>query len=90
MANKVEIEESDLKRLLLMVKLSKDRGYINVASKDLTVYNMWRVSEKMVGKITRKLGYSFVENKGRVFLKSATEESVKEEKVHRCRKRKTK
>ena len=64
---KIEVDENDLKKVILMLKLSKQ--YVQIPNNKLTLYNMWRVSGKLADKLMRKSGLSMVTVKGRTFLK---------------------
>lgn len=93
---KVEVNEDDLKKVILMLKLS--RTYLNLPPKNLFLVNLWRIAPKLADKLMRKSGLVLVQGKGRVVLKPAGEtsenvEPVQEtdtvsgtEKTHRCRK----
>lgn len=104
---KIEVNEDDLKKVILMLKLSKP--YLQIPNDNLALYNMWRVSGKLADKFMRKAELVMVTNKGRTTLKPVgevssevadktesseekTAEVVKpsEDKVPRCRKRKSK
>lgn len=85
---KYEINEDDLKKVILILKLSKP--YLNIPPKDLKVANLWRVSGKLADKLMKKANFVLVKNRGKVTLKSAEdsmgssvastkEESIKEE-----------
>ena len=39
---KIEVNEDDLKKVILMLKLSKQ--YLQIPNDNLALYNMWRVS----------------------------------------------
>lgn len=94
---KIEVNEDDLKKVILILKLS--HNYVQIPNGNLHLYNLWRVSNKLADKLIRKAGLVMVTNKGRTTLKpigeTEHEKSHKEvssetptEKVPRCRKRK--
>lgn len=64
---KVEVNEDDLKKVILMLKLSKQ--YLQIPNDNLALYNMWRVSGKLADKLMRKAELAMVTNKGRITLK---------------------
>lgn len=64
---KVEVNEDDLKKVILMLKLSKQ--YLQIPNDNLALYNMWRVSGKLVDKLMRKAELAMVTIKGRTILK---------------------
>lgn len=64
---KIEINEDDLKKVILMLKLSKQ--YVQVPNNNLALYNMWRVSGKLADKLMRKAELAMVTIKGRTILK---------------------
>lgn len=94
MTKKIEVNEADLKQVILIMKMSKQ--YVNIPTENLRLQNLWRVSGKLADKLMRKAGLTLVNNNGKVSLKSLTEfaettsEEDKEEKqkTYRCRKRK--
>lgn len=94
MTKKIEVNEADLKQVILIMKMSKQ--YVNIPTENLRLQNLWRVSGKLADKLMRKAGLTLVNNNGKVSLKSLTEfaettsEEYKEEKqkTYRCRKRK--
>ena len=94
MIKKIEVNEADLKQVILIMKMSKQ--YVNIPTENLRLQNLWRVSGKLADKLMRKAGLTLVNNNGKVSLKSLTEfaettsEEDKEEKqkTYRCRKRK--
>lgn len=102
---KIEINEDDLKKVILILKLSKE--YVQIPTSNLALINLWRVSGKLSDKLMRKAGLVLTQNKGRFVLKpiedgvpeneAPKEETPQEttevenaEKIHRCRKRKPK
>lgn len=97
MGRKIEVDEDDLKKIILLLKLSKQ--YVQSPHENLTLCNLWRVSGKLANKLMKKAKLVMVTNKGRTTLKSIGEvksEEVSEasldkhaEKVPRCRKRKS-
>lgn len=64
---KIEVNEDDLKKIILMLKLSKQ--YLQIPNDNLALYNMWRVSGKLADKLMRKAELVMVTNKGRTTLK---------------------
>ena len=64
---KIEVNEDDLKKVILMLKLSKQ--YLQIPNDNLALYNMWRVSGKLADKLMRKAELVMVANKGRITLK---------------------
>lgn len=64
---KIEINEDDLKKVILILKLSKQ--YLQIPNDNLALYNMWRVSGKLADKLMRKAELVMVTNKGRTTLK---------------------
>lgn len=71
MTKKIEVNEDDFKKIMLMLKYSKE--FVKLDPTDLFLGNLWRVAPKLVDKIVKKSGYSFVENKGRKTLKHTSE-----------------
>lgn len=65
---KVEVNEDDLKKIILMLKLSKP--HLRIPSDNLALRNMWRVADKLADKLLRKAGFVLTTNKGRLVLKS--------------------
>lgn len=88
---KIEINEDELRKVILILKLSK--AFVRVPSDNLTLLNLWRVSEKLADKLMKKAGLFMTTNKGRTTFK-LIEESTPNERVEklgrtpRCRKRK--
>lgn len=79
---KVEVNEDDLKKAILILKCSKQ--YVQLPPADLFLGNLWRVAEKLGDKLMRKADLVIVEGKGHPTLKhpdeiKVTEESTKEE-----------
>ena len=68
---KIEVNEDDLKKVILMLKLSKQ--YVQIPHDNLGLYNMWRVSGKLADKLMRKAELTMVTVKGRTFLKPVGE-----------------
>lgn len=64
---KIEVNEDDLKKVILMLKLSKQ--YLQIPYDKLVLCNMWRVSGKLADKLMRKAELVMVANKGRITLK---------------------
>lgn len=64
---KIEVNEDDLKKVILILKLSKQ--YLQIPNDNLVLYNMWRVSGKLADKLMRKAELVMVTNKGRTTLK---------------------
>ena len=64
---KIEVNEDDLKKVILMLKLSKQ--YVQIPNGNLALFNMWRVSGKLADKLMRKAELTMVTVKGRIFLK---------------------
>lgn len=91
---KIEVPEDDLKKVILILKLS--RPYLNIPPKNLALINWWRVSDKLANKLMKKAGLIMVTNKGRTTLKQTaldvSENSTAEppSKIPRCRKSKLK
>lgn len=71
MAKKVEVNEDDFKKIMLMLKYSKE--FVKLDPSDLFLGNLWRVAPKLADKLVKKAGYVFVENKGRKTLKLESE-----------------
>lgn len=71
MVKKVEINEDDLKKVILMLKLSKP--YLKLPPQDLRLFNLWRVAPKLADKLMQKADLSLVCNRGRFTLKSKSE-----------------
>ena len=102
MAKKIEVNEADLKQIILIMKMSKP--YVSIPTGNLRLENLWRVSGKLADKLMRKADLTLVINNGKFSLKPISEEinsedAPKEEKpseipadetkkIHRCRKRK--
>lgn len=79
-SRKIEIDENDLKKVILLLTLSSK--YVQIPQDNLTMRNMWRISEKLVGKLLKKAGLILLTNKGRTIFKSIEEvnsEVVKED-----------
>lgn len=76
---KIEVNEDDLKKVILMLKLSKP--HLQLPSDDLGLCNLWRVSGKLADKLMRKAELVMVTSRGRTVLKHAEEVSseIKEE-----------
>lgn len=70
---KVMVNEDDLKKVVLILKLSK--GCVQVPSTDLTLANLWRVSSKLADKLMKTANLTLVTTNGRVTLRSVTEET---------------
>lgn len=66
MAKKIEVNEDDLKKVILMLKFSK--AYLQLPS-DLFLTNLWRVAPKLADKLMRKAELVLIRNKGRLTLK---------------------
>lgn len=64
---KIEVNEDDLKKVILMLKLSKQ--YVQIPNDSLALYNLWRVSGKLADKLMRKAELAMVTIKGRTILK---------------------
>lgn len=64
---KIEVNEDDLKKIILILNLSKK--YVQIPSSDLALLNMWRVSGNLAAKLMRKAKLVMVTNKGRTTLK---------------------
>lgn len=64
---KIEVSEDDLKKVILMLKLSKQ--YVQIPNNNLALHNMWRVSGKLADKLMRKAELAMVTIKGRTILK---------------------
>lgn len=64
---KIEVNEDDLKKVILILKLSKQ--YVQIPKDNLALYNMWRVSGKLADKLMRKAELAMVTIKGRTILK---------------------
>lgn len=67
MTKKIEVNEDDLKKVILMLKLSK--AYLQLPSQDLFLTNLWRVAPKLADKLMRKAELVLIQNKGRLTLK---------------------
>ena len=81
MTKKIEVNEDDFKKVVLIMKYSKE--FVKLDPKDLFLGNLWRVAPKLADKLAKKNGYEFVENKGRKTLKPISgtpKEEVTEEK----------
>ena len=80
---KVEVNEDDLKKAILILKCSKK--YVQLPPADLFLGNLWRVAEKLGDKLMRNADLLLVEGKGHPTLKhpdeikKPTEEPTKEE-----------
>lgn len=48
---KIEINEDELRKVILILKLSKT--FVRVPSDNLTLLNLWRVSEKLADKLMK-------------------------------------
>lgn len=68
---KIEVNEDDFKKVVLMMKYSKE--FVKLDPKDLFLGNLWRIAPKLADKLAKKAGYVFVENKGRKTLKLLSE-----------------
>lgn len=67
MANRIELSEADVKKVIYMLKMSKK--HINIPNDNLFLYNLWRVSDKLAEKLMRKAGLVMVAGKGRDVLR---------------------
>ena len=67
MLRKIEVNEDDLKKIILILKLSKK--HVNIHNEDLILFNLWRVSGKLADKLMKKAQLTMVENRGRTTLK---------------------
>lgn len=65
------INEDDLKKVILMLKLSKP--YLSLPPQDLFLTNLWRVAPKLADKLMRQAKLVLIQNKGRITLKPAEE-----------------
>lgn len=94
---KIEVSEGDLKKVILLLKLSEK--YVRVPDNNLALCNLWRISGNLADRLMKKAELSMMVSKGRITLKpiegAAFEVKVKnsiEEKpisrTPRCRKRK--
>ena len=64
---KIEVNEDDLKKVILMLKYSKP--FVKLEPTDLFLGNLWRVAPKIAEKLMRVGEFTEVENKGRKSLK---------------------
>lgn len=64
---KIEVNEDDLKKVILMLKLSKP--HLKLPPQELFLSNMWRVAPKLADKLMKKAGLTMTTNKGRITLK---------------------
>ena len=64
---KIEVNEDDLKKVILILKLSKP--HLRIPRDDLGLMNLWRVSGKLTDKLMRKAELIMVTNRGRTMLK---------------------
>ena len=71
MVRKIEVNEDDLKKVILMLKLSK--SYLQLPPQDLFLTNLWRVAPKLADKLMRKAELVLIQNKGRLTLKPVGE-----------------
>lgn len=69
---KIEINEDDFKKIVLMLKLSKD--YVKVPADNLALGNLWRVSSKLADKLLRSAEMEITQNKGRFTVKEISKE----------------
>ena len=74
---KMQIDEADLKKLLLMALCSKP--FVKLDPKDLFLGNLWRVAPKVAEKILHQNGYEVVESKGRKVIKQKGGEEHEED-----------
>lgn len=86
MTTKVEVNEDDLKKVILILKMSKE--YIRIPNENLQLANLWRVSNKLADKLMRKANLSMDVTNGRAVIKSILDITSIETKTPRCRKRK--
>ena len=86
MATKVEVNEDDLKKVVLMLKMSKE--YIRIPNDNLQLINLWRVASKLADKLMRKANLTMETTNGRAVIKSTIGSVSTETKTPRCRKRK--
>lgn len=93
MTKKIEVNEADLKQVILIIKMSKQ--YVSIPAENLRLTNLWRVSGKLADKLMRKAGLTLVTNNGKTLLKplpeseeTTSENKEEKQKIHRCRKRK--
>lgn len=71
MAKKIEVNEADLKQIILIMKMSKP--YVNIPTENLRLVNLWRISGKLSDKLMRKAGLTLVINNGKLSLKPILE-----------------
>lgn len=72
MAKKIEVNEADLKQIILIMKMSKP--YVSIPTGNLRLENLWRVSGKLADKLMRKANLTLVINNGKFSLKPISEE----------------
>lgn len=68
---KIEVNEDDLKKVILMLKFSKP--FVKLDPTDLFLGNLWRVAPKLADKLMNTADLVLVENKGRKTLKLKSE-----------------
>lgn len=68
---KMQIDEADLKKLLLMALCSKP--FVQLDPLDNFLGNLWRVAPKTAEKIINQNGYVVVESNGRKVIKRKDE-----------------
>lgn len=68
---KIEVAEDDMKKIIFMLKLSKE--FINIPADNLFLANLWRVAPKLGDKLMRTAGWVMTETKGRLSLKPPVE-----------------
>lgn len=68
---KIEVNEDDLKKVILMLKFSKP--FVKLDPTDLFLGNLWRVAPKLADKLMSTADLVLVENKGRKTLKLKSE-----------------
>ena len=86
MGAKVEVHGDDLKKVLLILKMSKE--HVHIPNDNLQLLNLWRVAGKLADKLMRKANLSMEVINGRAIIKSTVESAPTETKTPRCRKRK--
>ena len=80
---KIEVNEDDLKKIILMLKLSEE--FMQIPPQNLQLGNLWRVSRKLADKLMRHAGLTVVTEKGRTFVRpiesAESKESATEDKT---------
>ena len=65
---KIEVDENDIRKIILMLKLSKQ--YLHLPTDNLRLLNAWRVSGKLADKLMKKAKLTLITDKGKTIIKN--------------------